>query len=189
MDSLNIYKTQETLRLSDSDLEFLHENYEEIANTDARIPIGRFLMFAVQKACQVVAPKTSKPEDLAMIEQLKEKLIQAQRELNIAGQTATQLSLENDRLKQDLADKVQLIEDFKKDAPAGSILLNLSKDQYTFVWSALQLYKRDRNVQSFEEMFMSIIEAFQGMGYLQFTTEDIEYLKKIAEEIKNGQPV
>lgn len=72
------YKRQDTIRLSDQDLAFVNENYELLAGTTDRIPIGQFLMSVVDKALSQRPTVRTDPKQTERIEQLTAQLSEAQ---------------------------------------------------------------------------------------------------------------
>ncbi|MFZ4398868.1 MAG: hypothetical protein ACOYO1_02445 [Bacteroidales bacterium] len=177
---LEIYKQQETCRLSEDDLQLIHEYYEQITNKDTRIPIGNFLAMAVVKASQVAGPKIIQdPKLLEENQRLTNELLRVQNESNANGEAGTGLQFQVDSLTSQLEQRDEQLRVFLDVMHDNSIVLNFDEKQGGFIKAALEIYKRDKVCETYEEMFWSIIANFQKAGYLKFDAADIEYLKNL----------
>lgn len=176
---LKIYAVQETCRFSEDDLQLVHDYYEDVIGDTKKIPVGKLIpklfVIASQVAGQKVVP------DLKVVEEnnnLKIKLEELQNVANSNAQTSTGLQLEVDRLKK----VIEQLEDNNRvlrESSEGCLLMQFDEKQTNFLQNALEIYKRDKQAGTIEEMLFKIITAFQGMGYLRFDEKDIEYLKSL----------
>jgi hypothetical protein len=171
-ETLKIYKPQETARLSEADLSYLHECYESISGTDQRIPLGTFLMKSVDRAMTQTKPAPSKIEE-------NPEYIQA-----IANYEAEKLARE--KAESELSEALeQLSERTRQLNEAGiigkdQILLNFSDklDWLTFVQDIMIIAKHQQYADSYEALITRIISEFKDAGYFKLTEADKEIIKK-----------
>ena len=178
-EKIKIYALQETCRFSEDDLQLVHDYYEDVIGDTKKIPIGKLIpklfVIASQVAGQKIVP------DLKVVaerDELKQKLEELQNIANSNAQASTGLQLEVDRLtnlNQQLEDNNRVL----RESTEGCTILQFDEKQTNFLQNALEIYKRDKQAASIEEMLWKIIVAFQGMGYLRFDEKDIEYLKSL----------
>jgi hypothetical protein len=176
---IKIYSQQETCRFSSDDLDYIHEIYEDVIGDTKKIPIGKLIPMLFIKASQVSGQKVV--PDLQVVQerdQLKLKLEEWQNAANSNARTSTELQLRIEKLEaenQALADNNRVI----REATEGAIICNFDEKQKGFINSALAIYQKEKQANTFEEMIWKIITAFQQMGYLRFTDEDIKYLQSL----------
>ncbi len=181
------YKEQETVRLSPDDIELIYDNYEFLTGQEARVPIGKLLGLAVIKACQSAKPKLI--QDPAIVEEnvnLKIKLQEAQLAANSNGEIGTGLQLAIDSLNAQLAAQDEELMQLREvDLIPGNMVLNFDEKQIGFFKACLEIYKKHKAAQTYEEMIWNIILNFQKAGYLKFTQEDLNYLKSLNQKPEN----
>ena len=163
-DKKHIYNYQNTVRLSDDELTYIDENYEEIAGTPDKIAISKFFMKAVTAAVTSIKPKTKEiikevdnPELLKKIEELQDvnKALQEQCE-----------SYKN------------------KIPPKSAIILNFDNpDMRKYMWGVLQISKKMKYANSYEELLTKIFEVLHARGEMTFTKEDIKYLNSLKYDL------
>ncbi len=161
-----MYNTQNTVRLTKAELDFVDEVYEDIAGTPERIPIKNFFIKAVTLASSVIKPKevlkeVSKTEDIAEIEALKQQ-VETLKEENaqlvalkaLAEEKATENQEEDNR----------------------NIKLQLSNKWLRYIWGVLQVSKKMKFANSYEELIMKIFRTLNARKELVLTEDDYKYL-------------
>ena len=160
----HIYNYQNTVRLSDDELSYIDENYEEITGTPDKIAISKFFMKAVTGAVTSIKPKTKEivkevdnPELLAKIEELQEV---------------------NEALQQQC-------ESYKnKIPPKSAIILNFDNPEMRkYMWGVLQISKKMKYANSYEELFTKIFEVLHARGEMTLSKKDIEYLNTLKYDL------
>lgn len=172
MSELKIYKNQETARLSEADLTFLHDCYESIANTDQRIPIGTFLMKAVERAIQHTKPLPAKVNESAEYLQIVNDLEQEKARREAAEKTVLELNeIVTERTRQ--LNEAGLV-------ASNHILIDFSANpKYKeFVEGILIIARSKGWASDMSELITRIISEFQQIGYFQLTPEDEEIIRK-----------
>ena len=160
MENNHIYKHQNTVRLSEEELTYIDENYEEITGTPDKISFSKFFMKAVTAAVTSIKPKTKEivkevdnPELLAKIEELQAV---------------------NEALQQQC-------ETYKnKIPPKSAIILNFDKPEMRrYMWGVLQISKKMKYANSYEELLTKIFEVLHARGEMTLSKKDIEYLNTL----------
>jgi hypothetical protein len=172
MEDLTIYKAQETTRLSEADLKYLHECYEAIAETDKRIPVGTFLLKAVSKAMTQTKPEPAKVEESPLYMQV------------LANYESEKVAREDAERK--LTDALnQLTERTRQLNEAGivannHILIDFSAkpDYKTYIENIMGIARKQNWASDMGELITRIISEFQALGYFKMTPEDIQELEK-----------
>ena len=160
----HIYKHQNTARLSEEELTYIDENYEEIAGTPDKISFSKFFMKAVTAAVTSIKPKTKEivkevdnPELLAKIKELQDV---------------------NEALQQQC-------EAYKnKIPPKSAIILNFDKPEMRkYMWGVLQVSKKMKYANSYEELLTKIFEVLHARGEMTLSKEDVEYLNTLKYDL------
>lgn len=150
------YGLANTVRISPSELEFIQENYEAIADTSEKIGFSKFFMSAVTKAVSSVRPKTMEifkdtPETSALLSALQD---------------------ENARLKNELENKPQ---------PKG-LVIDLNPDWRRYFWGILEVSKKEGFAQSYEDLLVKMLKIFHQRKELMLNPEDLKYLDTLEYE-------
>ena len=180
-EAMTIYKEQETLRIPKGDLEYIHEVYQEITGVTERIPPHKFLILAVQKACQISRPHKINEEMKLDNEKLKADIDIWMESSNNNARIANEVQLKYDAI-------VKELKDFKENSnisklPENSMLLVFPHEYYHFLFCCLLIYQREKVATTFEEMFTNIINYHRKQGFFNFTEKDIKYVNLRIEEI------
>lgn len=176
---LKLYALQETCRFSADDLDLIHDLYEQVIGDIKKIPVGRLIPMLFVKASQVSGQKIV--PDLKVIAQRDELLMKLEELQNVANgnaEASTGLQLKVDNLNSQI-EALQEQNRILRESAEGCMILQFDEKQTNFLKNSLEIYKRDKQAASIEQMLWKIIVAFQGMGYLQFDAKDVEYLKSL----------
>ncbi len=165
----HIYRTQNTLRLSSADLEYIDEHYEQIADTTEKIPVNKFFMQAVTTAVSIIKPKTvevSKQEDTQKIQELEEQLSIVTANLALAKQNMELLKEEKSKLE-----TVQ-----SQAPPKDAIVLQFEPVWRKYIWGVLQVSKKIKFAVSYEDLIQKIFKVLNARKELVLNEEDYSYL-------------
>lgn len=168
-----IYKTQNTARFSPSELEFIDENYYEIANTEDKIPFSKFCMKAFVAAVSSNKPKTievSKQSDLDKIANLNNKI----EELTASLESKI---VENNALNEALETSNQ------NTTPKEAIVLKFAPKWRKYIWGVLQVSKKVKFANSYEELIEKIFKVVNKRGELILNEEDYQYLDTLQYDL------
>jgi len=152
------YTQANTVRISPSELEFVNDNYEEIAGTADKVSFSKFFMQAVTKAVSTVKSKT-------IVEVVKEDNPEHL-------QRIAELETSNNELIQKLANT--------ENKPTG-LVLNLSPEWKKYIWGVLEVLKKEQNLKitTYEELVVFLFKLVQARNELVLDAQDEEYLKTI----------
>lgn len=172
MSELKIYKNQETARLSEGDLSFLHECYESIANTDQRIPLGTFLMKSVERAMQHTKPMQGKVTESPEYLKLKADFEEEKKRREAAETAALDLN-------ETLTERTRQLNEAGLVAN-NHILVDFSANpKYKeFVEDILIIARSKGWASDMSELITRIINEFMQVGYFKITHEDEEIIRK-----------
>jgi hypothetical protein len=154
--SKHYYKKQNTLRLSEADLDYIDENYLDIADTTEKLPIGKFFMNAISLAVGKVKTKEviKEVEKVDPDQILKIENLQAQVE---------HLEQENAYLKSKIPNK-------------EAIILNFAPKWRKYIWGVLQVSRKLNFAQTYEELIQKVFAVVNKRDELVLTEEDYQYL-------------
>ncbi len=157
----HMYNYQNTVRLSEDELNYIDENYEDVAGTADKIAISKFFMKAVTSAVTTIKPKTKEVEKEVFID--NPELVQQINELKTVNES---LSAQ--------------CENYQKQIPGPqSIVLNFSPEMKKYVWGILEISKKQKFANSYEELFEKIFEILHKRGELVLDKEDLKYLETL----------
>lgn len=179
MNELKIYKNQETARLSEGDLNYLHECYESISGTDQRIPLGTFLMKSVERAMQQTKPAPINVADTKEYQLVVSRMEDEIKARELSEKTVLEL---NDKLSERTRqlNEAGLVSN-------NHILIDFSAkpDFKEFVEDILIVAKHHEYAPDMAGLITRIISEFQQAGYFKITPEDVEIIKKEREKWNN----
>jgi len=161
----SLLPNQFTVRLGDSELEYINENLHLIRGEDVEMPRSKIFVTALTKAIQN-QPKVKEiikdnPEHLAKIEEQQQAL---------------------DNLQAMFDNVQQIVEQMQNEAlnlPPGAIVLNLPPKIRRYFWSVLYLSKKTGHATSYEDLLTKMFEVFHARNEYLFSPEDIEELKNV----------
>ncbi len=161
------YNTQNTLRFTENELQFIDENYETIAETSERIPIKNFVIKAVTGAVSMVKPK----EIVKEIEVIKHSEEHLQKIEELQSEIETLKSI-----NKDLASSVP---------PAEAICLNFPPKWRKYIWAVLQISKKQGYAQTYEELLEKVFTVVNARNELVLTEEDLAYIDTLPYDLPN----
>jgi hypothetical protein len=150
------YTQANTVRISPEELEFVNDNYEEIAGTETKISFSKFFMLSVFSAVSTVKGKTievvkDNPEHLKRIEELEAF---------------------NNELNQKLSDV---------ESDSKGLVLNLTPDWKKHIWGILEIMKKENKlgVTTYEDLIIFLFKLVHSRNELILNAQDVEYLKTL----------
>lgn len=175
MSELKIYKAQETARLSEADLDHLHECYESVSGTDKRIPLGTFLMKAVDRAMTQTTPAPAKVEE-------SPEFIQAIANFEAEKQAREDLETQLSEALKQLTERTRQLHETGI-LKTNQILMDFTDkpEWLTFIEDILIISKHQAYADDYETLITRIISEFKDLGYFKMTEEDKEIIKKARE--------
>ena len=160
----HIYNYQNTVRLSEDELNYIDENYEEITGTPDKISISKFFMKAVTSAVTTI-----KPKEREVIKEVPVDNPELQKKLQ-------KLQVHNEELQADL-------NDCQARLPKKSFLvLKFNPEMRQYIWGVLEISKKQNFAKTYEELFQKMFEILHLRGELVLDKNDLEYLKKIKKD-------
>jgi hypothetical protein len=165
-----MFPNQFTVRLSDEELEYIDENYEDLMQTTSKVSPNKIFMRALSQAVSNIKPQikeVSKSEDLQRIETLKAEIEQKEKMLNEAAEFVN----ERDQ-------KIAALEELAK-KPAG-LCFNLDQKSLEYIEAIILISMRDKWAESPEDWLIKVIKSYQA-DYKHFILdeEDIKYYKSL----------
>jgi len=170
------YNTQNTVRLTDVELQFIDENYIRIVGHDNRLPIAEFVMTSVTNAASNLKPKeitkeVSKQSDLDIIEELKQEVESLKKDYDTVEKS-------NDDFL------VTISELIKAQVPEGVISLNFSPEWRKYIWGVLEICKLKKYAVNYEELIMKIFANANKRNELVLTEADYTKLDTIPYDLE-----
>ena len=163
----HIYNYQNTVRLSEDELNYIDENYEDIAGTSDKISISKFFMKAVTAAVTTIKPKEKEVIKEVPVEdpELQEKL--------------QELQAHNEELQKELNDCQARLP--KKSA----LVLNFPPEMRQYIWGVLEISKKQNFAKTYEELFQKMFEVLHKRGELILDKDDVAYLKTLKKDYED----
>jgi hypothetical protein len=176
MSDFKIYKGQETARLNETDLNYLHECYESIAGTDQRIPMGTFLMKSVERAMQQTKPAPINVTETTEYQMVVSRMEDEAKEREKAEATVLKLNDElAERTRQlneaGIVGKNQLLIDF-----------NQNPEYLEYIENILIIARAKEWAPDMPSLLTRIISEFQDLGYFKLTDADLKIIKDEREK-------